>query len=404
MPVRLDKLPKEAELPEQPHVWFWMVAWPLFVVLLVAGADVLAGRDLLWPSILSTALLVFSPVTIIRMTFYHVPFYRGTRFNEDLEQHRHKLMKIGRRSLDVLGTSLYTGLRQAGDRSDAAQLQAMLSDAKALKRQPSRFGSDVVGYSRLAGIEGSPHSVLLQTLKQVLADLAPTLLQVPATTRLALLLEIDCGLPEDQVQRILASAWAESGILQTTIAVDRTGLDAVDQWLERPMSDQELGLIVAVRLAPQPLEGSAEVALGLLLGNRHKAALPPIACLHRPEQELEANAESLQQAAENALEWAAVSGQKIYRGWRAGVDMRRNACLGQMYSRLSIPLQPGMTLCHLDALLGRAGEASSWLAIAAAIQAAQFEGGWQFVVSGNDHPGGRLWSTVVAPVKLPSLQ
>lgn len=69
MPVRLDQLPEEAELPEQSHVWFWMLVWPLFVVLLVAGSDVLAGRDLLWPSILSTALLVFSPVTIIRLTF-----------------------------------------------------------------------------------------------------------------------------------------------------------------------------------------------------------------------------------------------------------------------------------------------------------------------------------------------
>ncbi|MNL67298.1 hypothetical protein D3C87_1918660 [compost metagenome] len=62
-----------------------------------------------------------------------------------------------------------------------------------------------------------------------------------------------------------------------------------------------------------------------------------------------------------------------------------------------MPVKPPQNFCNLDALLGHAGKASPWLAIAAAAQTIERGAGPQFIFSGGTAADG-LWSTVLMPV------
>ncbi len=126
-------------------------------------------------------------------------------------------LRKGRRSQQVLGVSYYTALRDPAA-EPAAQLDALLSGVEALKTQPFRMGGAPLRHSRLLDDPDEDlEAVFLSVLTQALADLALILSQAPEDKPLALLLEVDCRLPEDQWRPAWQKAWRESGIRQSTI-------------------------------------------------------------------------------------------------------------------------------------------------------------------------------------------
>lgn len=181
--------------------------------------------------------------------------------------------------------------------------------------------------------------------------------------------------------------------------VEGYGLDAVDQWLDQRITDQALLLVVALRFAPQQPEGTAEVAVGLLFGNRlTQTTLAPIAYLHRPEQERGPTTEALLYAARQALDWVPLEAKSIEQVWRGGIDPQREVAIASVLVDAAMPFKPNQGLHNLDALLGHPGEASPWLAIAAATQNLQRGTGPQFIFNGGSYAEVGLWSTVLTPV------
>jgi hypothetical protein len=243
----------------------------------------------------------------------------------------------------------------------------------------------------------NPEAILLSVWAQTLADLAPTLAQLPADQPLALLLDVDTALPEQQWRRVWRQAWRESGIRQPTTAVDGRGLAALDQWLDQRIGDQALLLVLAVQFAPQQPEDTAEAAVGLLFGNRlTQTTLPPIAYLHRLEQERTPTSDDLLYATRQALDWVPVESTSIEQVWRVGIGGRRAAALAGVLSEVPMSVnRPG--LCNLDAMLGHPGCVSPWLAVAAGTQAIRRGAGPQFIYSGGAAAAG-LWGTVLMPV------
>jgi hypothetical protein len=160
-------------------------------------------------------------------------------------------------------------------------------------------------------------------------------------------------------------------------------------------------LVVAAQFAPQLLEGTAEAAVGLLFGNRlTQSALPPVAYLHRPEQEREPTVEALLYAANQALSWVPLDAQSIEQAWRVGVDARRDGALATVLAQASLPAKANQGFRNVDTLLGHPGKASPWLAIAAATQTIQNGAGPQFIFSGGGRVDTELWTTVLTPVSL----
>jgi hypothetical protein len=244
--------------------------------------------------------------------------------------------------------------------------------------------------------DANPEAILFSILAQTLADLAPTLVQLPADQPIALLLDVDTGLPENQWRRVWRQAWRESGIRQRIEPVDGLGLAALDQWLDQRIGDRALLLVLAVQFAPQQPEGTAEAAVGLLFGNRlTQTTLPPIAYLHRPEQERKPTSDDLLYATRQALDWVPLESTSIEQVWRVGIDARRAAAVAGVLSEVPMPVnKPG--LCNLDAMLGHPGCASPWLAVAAGTQAIRHGAGPQFIYSGGS-AATSLWGMVLMP-------
>lgn len=402
MPVRLDQLPPLAPRPGPPRFWLWFAM--LLVFLLVSTGLMLVFTDAAWQSrasrfwdmALGVPLLLWSVLGFIRALLFMAQQRAADGWDQARESDRLQRITRGQRSLEVLAVSVHSALRQPADLHGTLQLAALLNGAKALKAQPSRAGEMAVRHCRLGGATGKPLEVLQHALTQVLADLAPTLLPLPEQTPLAVLLTFDGALPEPELQDAWRQAWSACGIHQTAVMVTGSGLDAVDQWLDQRPTDHALRLVVALRIAPQPLEDSAEVAVGLLLGNRPLPTnLAPLARLHRPERA--ARPEPVSRAARQALDWASLSVPAVVQVWRAGLDTACDPVFTTVLSDLAMLAEHKDSLCDLDAQLGHAGEAAPWLAIAAAAQNIAQGAGPQFIFSGTSLPDDGLWCTAVTP-------
>ena len=409
MPVRLDQVPALAPRPARPRSWLWLGIFPLLLLLLGVGGTFLLGTQTLrqepvnfWGLALGVPLLGWSLLSFGRVLLYFGQQQVADGWDKAREEDLIRKVRRGRRVQQVLGVSLHTALREAGALS-ATQLNALLDGVKTLKAQPSRQGQSVLRHSRIVGdTDEVPELALHRVLTQMLADLAPTLTQVPDATPLALLLEVGSTLPENVWQRVWRQAWSESGIRQSTVLVEEDGLEALDQWLDNRIGVQALLLVVAVQFAPQQPEGTAEAAVGLLFGNRlTQTVLPSMAYLHRPEQEREPTTDALLYATSQALGWVPLDAQSIEQTWRVGVDTQRDIALTTVLADVPLPAKPNQGFCNLDTVLGHPGKASPWLAIAAATQSIQCGAGPQFIFSGGDCVDTGLWSTVVTPV--PSL-
>ncbi len=402
MPVRLDQVPAQAVRPAHPRVWFWIGLLPL-LLLMGAGLALFFSPVPLhqqpvdfWALALGVPLVGWCVLSFGKVLLYLGQQSAADGWDEAREKDMTRRLRKGRRSQQVLGVSYYTALRDPAA-EPAAQLDALLSGVEALKTQPFRMGGAPLRHSRLLDDPDEDlEAVFLSVLTQALADLALILSQAPEDKPLALLLEVDCRLPEDQWRPAWQKAWRESGIRQSTIPVEGSGLAAVDRWLDQRIDDQALLMVLAVQLAPDQPEGTAEVAVGLLFGNRlTQSVLPPVAYLHRPEQQREPTDAGLLGSARQAFDWAPLQGHSIEQAWRAGVGAPRH--VESVMLDVPMPVKPPQNFCNLDTLLGHAGKASPWLAIAAAAQTIERGAGPQFIFSGGAAADG-LWSTVLMPV------
>jgi len=404
MPVRLDRVPEPARRPARPRMllWFGLLALSLATGIAATFAFVTEtwreqplsfwGRALGMPA-LAWVILIFGRVVI-----YVGQQSAADGWDEAREEALISKIRRGRRSQQVLGTSLYTAFHNPED-SPAVQLDLLLSGVQSLETQLTHLDGTPLRHTRLhANASEEPEDVLLRVMTQVLSDLGKTLAQVPDDRPLALLVEVDSGLSEGILRRVWQRAWQASGIRQSTTPFEACGLSAVDQWLDQHINDQAMLLILAIQLAPEDPEGKAEVAVGLLLGNRlAQTTLVPIAYLQRPERERKTTGADLFYAAHQALDWVPLEGPSVKQVWRAAVGSQRDAAITASSLEVSIPIEASQSVCNIDALLGRPGKAAPWLAIAAAAQTIERGAGPQFIFSGGDD-AAELWCTVLMPV------
>lgn len=408
MPVRLDRVCALAPRPARPRVLLWLGQLPLLLVLgmgltFMFGSQALGEQPIdFWGLALGVPLLGWCALSFARVLIYMGQQRAADGWDEARQDDLNCRIRQGRRSQQVLGVSLYTAFREPGAQP-AAQLDFLLNGNKSLKAQPSWLGGAPLRHSRLrSGAEKDAEIVLLRVLTHVLAELAQSLAHLPDDAPLALLLEIESGLSESLLRRVWQQAWREAGIRQSAEPVENNGLAAVDQWLDQRIGDQALLLVLALQFTPDQPEDTAEVVVGLLLGNRlTQSVLPPMAYLHRPEQERQANPDDLLCATRQALDWVPLQAQSIEQVWRVGIDAQRNATLAAVLAEVPLPAMHNQGLCNLDDLLGHPGPASPWLAIAAATQTIGRGTGSQFIFSGGDIAAG-LWCTVLTPVSLPT--
>jgi hypothetical protein len=403
MSVRLDQVHALASRPATPRLGLWIAALALLLVCGFALAVLLGSRSsnlsslAFWGTALFGPLLIWCAMAFVRGAMFFSQQSVADGWDEARQQDLIQRLRCGRRSQQVLGVSLYTGLREVGTPAQA-QLDALLDGQVALKSQSSRSGG-VARHSGLAGEIGeSTEVVLTRVLTQVLADLVPTFANLPADRPIALLLCVEAELSDEALRQTWLEAWSASGIRQPVLAADGKGLAVVDHWLDHRVRDPALLMVIAAQIATSEFEGVAESAVGLLFGNwLTQSTVPPIACLHRPEQEREPDAEHLLRAVRQALDWVPLEAKSIERIWQAGVSAQRDADIASIMPQIPMTHIRDQALCNLNALLGHPGEVSPWLAIAAASLAIQRGASAQLIFSGDRSEGAGLWCTVLAP-------
>ncbi len=405
MAVELDRIPAQADRPSRPRLWIWLSLLLIFLLLGCAGVALLSEVDLrektpvVWGAALGLSFLGWCLVYGMRVLYYLLQQHNADGWDAaraiDLDCKRSQ----GRRHQQVLAISVYTALRTE-QMDSLLQVDAILEGTNALKAQPSRSAGDTVRHSRLPGdVNENPERALLRILKKLLNDLAVQLAELADDLELALSLEIDSSLREDRQGKAWQKALVESGIRQTVTPITWRGLEAVDQWLDQRSDDQALLLLVSVVIAPDAPQGTAETAVGLLLGNPGtQLALLPVANLHRPEQARGESAGALTRATQQALCWASLQTNSVEHIWRSGIGQKYHAAVTTVMSGVELPLRADRNVHNLDALLGHPGAAAPWVAIALAAQTVQRGCGPQLILSGVCCADAPLWGTVLTPV------
>lgn len=405
MAVELDRIPAQADRPSRPRLWLWLCLLPIFLLLGCVGVALFSEVDLreqtavVWGAALGVSFLGWCLTYGLRVLYYLVQQHNADGWDAaraiDLDCKRSQ----GRRHQQVLAISVYTALRTE-QMDPLLQVDAILEGTNALKAQPSRSAGETVRHSRLPGdVNENPERALLRILKKLLNDLAVQLAELADDLELALSLEIDSSLREGRQGKAWQKALAESGIRQTVTPITWRGLEAVDQWLDQRSDDQALLLLVSVVIAPDAPQGTAETAVGLLLGNPGtQLALLPVANLHRPEQARGESAGALTRATQQALCWASLQTNSIEHIWRSGIGQKYHAAVTTVMSGVELPLRADRNVHNLDALLGHPGAAAPWVAIALAAQTVQRGCGPQLILSGVCCADAPLWGTVLTPV------
>lgn len=405
MAVELDRIPAQADRPSSPRLWLWLCLLSLFllcgcaVVVLLSEVDLREQSDAVWGAALGASFLGWSLVCGLRVLYYLTRQHSADGWDAARAADLEGKLSQGRRHQQVLAASVYTALRT--EQSDSLlQVDAILEGTNALKAQPSRSAGGTVRHSRLPGdVNENPERALLRILKDLLSDFAIPLAELPDDLELALSLEIDSPLREDRLGEAWQTALAESGIRQTVTAITWRGLEAVDQWLDQRSDDRALLLLVSVVIAPDAPQGTAETAVGLLLGNPgSQRALHPVANLHRPEQARGASAEALIRATQQALVWASLPASGVEHIWRSGIGQKYHAAIATVFIEAGVPLSGDRKVHDLDSLLGHPGAAAPWVAVALAAQTVQRGCGPQLILSGGRCADAPLWGTVLTPV------
>lgn len=405
MAVRLERFQVQRDYPDSPRFLVWWALLPL-VLLTGLGLTVLFGRESLadeperfWLIGGLLPLLLWLLFASFGYLVYQLRLLYVDTWNETVATERAKAVQRGRRSLTVLAVNWHSGLREAGVEDGQAQWRALAGGEVALKAQPG--WREAVGAARHSRLQQQPLEVqeqlIARVLRQLASELAAALESIPSGTRLAVLFEGHSRLPEEALDSLWQQAWSDAGIDLPTRRLERKGLDALDDWLDRQHASPDLLLVVAMQVDPERLDGSAEAAVALLLGNpSNESPLPALARLHRPEQERQVTTEALTYALSQALEWGSLPPKAVAQAWFASVPVKRRASLTAAMANLEFPVRPGQGIHDLDTILGCAGCVGPWLAIATATQAVQAEGGPQFIVSG-EAPAGvtTLWGLLV---------
>ncbi|MTH48813.1 hypothetical protein [Intestinirhabdus alba] len=402
MAINLKDIPAPAETPRPPKWWRWLLFLiGLFITggtyaIFISSEKIEVNAAEFWENALALPFITWIIFLLGRLAWYNGQLATAREWNKRRERIIFNETLRGRRYLSILEISLHSALRDVTDSNGDKQRRALQEKRQALKTQPPWKGHEGVKHSRLPAEKGIiPEQLLHKKLTQILEELAQPLAAIPADVQLNVLMEYQGVLTDEQSEAVWQQCLAESQIRQPVIRIEGEGLGVIDRWLDESSHERSLLLIISSQIAPEKPDGTAEVAVGLLLGNPEQSFdIRPRASLHRPEQVLQIS--DLQYGIERALDWVPLTEENVTHGWLTGVDASWNVPVASTLNGLNVPLNIGRDLHNLNYTLGYPGGSAPWLAISCAAVASG-NGQPQLIFSSHNHPMAPLWITIVSP-------
>ncbi len=399
MSVRLNRLPGLAVRPAPPRKLRWLIAYICILLVGVIATVLFWGEHIsrrpavFWAAVFGVPSFCWGLLVGGRWLLYASQQLLADSWDERRWQDMLQQTQRGRRSLQILHVSLHTAF---DEKNPELQLSSLMHNNIAYKAQRSWQGKEAVRHSRLLlrAEEESTEEVMEYQLRSIVTDLAETLAPLPAEMPLQLVIEFETSLNDETFHKIWEDAWEDADIMQPVCRIEGSGLSVIDNWLDNPIHEAALLVVVALQIHPQHPDMTAESAVGLMFGNRlTQKSLIPLAYLHRPELAPET---AIEYGVRQALDWVPLAAEAISHVWLSGISPSSSEAVTTVMADIPFDVARDRGIYDLDSSLGNPGCVTPWLAIAAAAQAAQATSSPQFMFSGAC-PGAGVWSAVVSP-------
>lgn len=401
MPVQIKNIPGPSSRPAPPKLLRWLAALVCMVVtgiLLMRLLGKYIGNDTFWWFATGVPLGGWSIIVFFRLSVFGLRHIRANAYDRRREQYILKQVRRGRRALQILSAECVTA--HASDLQFTTIAESLLRNINVFFPQMTQGGGDYIRHSRLPAVEGgSVESVVTTAFTALLQKLAVPLSAMPEDNPVAILLESSSSLPEAEIKTLWLQTWQKSGMTQPVDFVNGQGLMAIDHWLDYRIDETTLLLVVALQIAPEAPEMTAEAVVGLLLGNRlTQKTLIPQALLHRPEASA-TNVAALQEGVLQAADWVPLPPDGVAHLWLSGLNETSDARSGAIAVLGKLPLTritQDAGLHDFSSYLGNPGCAAPWLAIAVAAQIISDAPAPHMIIS-SEQGSDIVWSTVVSP-------
>ncbi|QUG76095.1 hypothetical protein GKQ23_14270 [Erwinia sp. E602] len=394
MPYSLKNPPDLYNRPKPPKLSRWMTALAIiaavsFLLMHFFGGDI-EDKPFWWLALGAPAALWLT-TGVARLIICLLQNIMANGYDERRERWILSETRKSRRALQVLNVSFITGHPQEDPRE---VVQALISHQNIIRSQPDWRGENGHRLTRFnTGSDLSADAVIRHVFSHLITDLPVN--QFTEDSRLVVAFDLSSSLSEECISDIWKKIWQETNIHCAVEYSICNGLTMIDHWLNHRITQNEMLLVVALQVMPEETDYSAEVAVALLLGNRLKQnILQPLALLHRPELSLPGQlGTGMNMAAYNVP----LKNNIISQLWLAGLsEGQHEEMIINQHSNPAGAVE-NEAIILLDRLTGHAGAAGTWLAIAAAVFAAENTRTPQITITG-ERTTGIMWSTVITPV------
>lgn len=401
MPVNLNTIPAPYLRPTPPKPLSWLAALACLVatgILLMRLMGKLVSENSFWWFAIGIPVMVWLVLMGIRMAIYMMQQIQANAWDKRREQVILQEVRRGRRALQILAATFSTAHLANAEFTDVTE--AMLGNQDMLIPQTSWKDESSIRHSRLPASEDlKPQDRISAAFAELLESFADTFTFITPDWPIAILLESSSSIPYAEVKESWQKAWERSALPQPIHFIAGRGLRVIDNWLDSHIKDKALLLVVALHIAPEITELSAETVVGLLLGNRlTQNALLPLALLHRPELS-EPDDEVLRATALQAADWIPMSIDRVQHLWLTGISAKSDVYRTILKVKTSLPftgLEQQSDMHHIDSFLGDTALAAPWLALAVATKSMGYSPVPHFIFSGEPD-GENVWCCVVSP-------
>ena len=394
MSYSLKNLPDLHERPKPPALSRWMTALAVmmavsFLLMHFFGRGVENG--IFWLLPLGAPAALWLTAGIARLMVWLLLNIAANGYDNRRERWILGETRRARRALQVLNVSFITAYPQEDPRE---VLQALINRQTLLLSQPDWKGEDGNRLTRFkADDEQTADGVVRHLFSRLISDLPVN--QFTDDNHLVVAFDFSSSLPDESISDIWKDMWQETAILCTVEYAEGHGLAMIDHWLDQRIKQDAMLLVVALQVMPDNTDYSAEAAVALLLGNRlTQSTLPPLALFHRPDSSLPGQlAAGMNMAAYNVP----LKNNVISQLWLAGLSDGQHKEIIASQKAHPAGAVDNEAVISLDSVIGHAGAAAPWLAIATAASAAENTQTPQLVITG-ERATDMMWCTVITPV------
>ncbi|GFZ98763.1 hypothetical protein [Dyella caseinilytica] len=370
MPIELASDTYEEIPPSPPRVGAWLF---LFVVFMAAGVGYTlltwsgskpSETPLFWIQLLLLPVAGWLTALVLRLHYYRSHSAYAEATHNVRQQDRERAIAFAREPLAVLRTAYICAL----GRGHAAR--RVIGRDVALKSRAFAVDNETLRYSQLPDSDSEDIDQRFhECVVDLLASMKGMLLHLPRNIPLETYLYLPDIKTSGEWLDVWQACWQTLGLgpSDTKLVTNSRGLITLDDWLDLRQSCalEKFTLIVAIQLHEKPAPNSAEAATAMLL------AWPPLATrykldvealIHRP---VEFSAPDRRDDLRKVLMWGAADASDVHDVWQAGLSEADKPELLRDADNvtLSFSHDGALTGVHdIDAAIGNAGVAASWLA------------------------------------------